>query len=196
MKKMMMTALLMTIAIAASAMNYTEARREALFLSDKMAYELDLTAPQSEAVYEINLDYMLNLGRHTDLYGSAWSRRNADLRYVLTALQWNRLTALDYFYRPVGWNAARAAWTFGVYHRYPRHTVMFRSAPVVYGSYRGGYARNYGRSWHNGVRIGHVAAPNAHRPAVHGHNAYNAHRNYQHHNQPPRVSERHHGGRR
>ena len=153
MKKMMMTALLMTIAITASAMSYTEARREALFLSDKMAYELDLTAPQYEAVYEINLDYMLSLGHHADLFGSSWSRRNADLMFVLTAWQWDRFRALDYFYRPVGWNLAHSTWTFGVYVRYPHHNVMYHKAPRVYSSYRGGHAHDYGRSWRNGVRV-------------------------------------------
>ena len=86
MKKMMMTALLMTIAITASAMTYTEARMEALFLSDKMAYELDLSAPQYEAVYEINLDYMMTLGHRADLFGSSWSRRNADLARGVVAV--------------------------------------------------------------------------------------------------------------
>lgn len=154
-----MTALLMTIAITASAMTYTEARREALFLSDKMAYELDLTAPQYEAVYEINLDYLMNLSRHADLFGTAWSHRNTDLMYVLTAMQWERLKALDYFYRPVGWNSGRSAWTFTIYSRYPTRTVMYRSAPVVYKSYRGGYANNYSRSWRNGQRIAATTAP-------------------------------------
>ena len=38
---------------------YEEARRQALFLSDKMAYELGLSDAQYQAVYEINLDYLL-----------------------------------------------------------------------------------------------------------------------------------------
>ena len=53
MKKMIVLAMMMTIAIAAnaampprSAMSYENARREALFLSDKMAYELGLTDSQ------------------------------------------------------------------------------------------------------------------------------------------------------
>ena len=54
MKKMMTLVMMMTIAISATAMNYKAARDEALFLSDKMAYELGLTATQYEAVYEIN----------------------------------------------------------------------------------------------------------------------------------------------
>ena len=45
-------------------MSYNAAKNEALFLSDKMAYELNLTAAQYEAVYEINLDYLMSLNGH------------------------------------------------------------------------------------------------------------------------------------
>ena len=43
----------------ASAMSYEQARQQALFLTDKMAYELNLTDDQYEAAYEINLDYLM-----------------------------------------------------------------------------------------------------------------------------------------
>ena len=43
MKRTMILAVLMTIVTAVSAMSYTQARNEALFLTDKMAYELDLS---------------------------------------------------------------------------------------------------------------------------------------------------------
>jgi len=58
---MMFMAILMVMTITANAMSYNAAKNEALFLSDKMAYELDLTAAQYEAVYEINLDYLMSL---------------------------------------------------------------------------------------------------------------------------------------
>ena len=48
-------------AVAASAMSYSQAREQALFLTDKMAYELNLTDDQYEAAYEINLDYLLSV---------------------------------------------------------------------------------------------------------------------------------------
>ena len=50
MKKMFTLALLMAMTITATAMSYTTAKSEALFLSDKMAYELNLTPAQYEAV--------------------------------------------------------------------------------------------------------------------------------------------------
>ncbi len=42
---------LFTITVSASAMSYDQARQQALFLTDKMAYELNLTDEQYEAVY-------------------------------------------------------------------------------------------------------------------------------------------------
>ena len=49
---MMILAMMMVMTISATAMSYNAAKNEALFLSDKMAYELNLTAAQYEAVYE------------------------------------------------------------------------------------------------------------------------------------------------
>ncbi|MBQ9644838.1 MAG: hypothetical protein IJV24_00580, partial [Prevotella sp.] len=77
MKKMMILAMMMTIAISASAMGYSVARGEALFLSDKMAYELGLTSQQYAAVYEMNVDYMMCIGSRKDIGGSWWKRGNA-----------------------------------------------------------------------------------------------------------------------
>ena len=75
MKKMMTLVMMMTIAISAAAMPYNTARNEALYLSDKMAYELGLTASQYEAVYEINLDYLLNVDTRADVFGFWWEIR-------------------------------------------------------------------------------------------------------------------------
>jgi hypothetical protein len=55
-------------AVAASAMSYSQAREQALFLTDKMAYELNLTDDQYEAAYEINLDYLLSVNSDDELY--------------------------------------------------------------------------------------------------------------------------------
>ena len=53
MKKLMILAMMMVMTISANAMSYNAAKNEALFLSDKMAYELNLTAAQYEAVYDM-----------------------------------------------------------------------------------------------------------------------------------------------
>ena len=54
-KHLMILAMMMVMTISANAMSYNAANHEALFLSDKMAYELNLTAAQYGVVYEINL---------------------------------------------------------------------------------------------------------------------------------------------
>ena len=43
---------------------------------------------RAEAVYEINLDYLMSLNGHSDVFGIWWDRRNADLRFVLTPWQY------------------------------------------------------------------------------------------------------------
>jgi len=111
MKKMFTLALMMAMTIAArsamplgsskNAMSYNVAKNEALFLSDKMAYELNLTDAQYNAVYEINLDYLMSVDGHDDVFGIWWNRRNADLRLVLADWQFDKYMTLNYFYRPI-----------------------------------------------------------------------------------------------
>ena len=121
---------------AYSGMRYEEARREALFLSDKMAYELGLTDAQYEAIYEINLDYLLNMRDERSIYGDYWARRNSDIFYVLSASQYNYFVNMDYFYRPVYWYDNR--YVFSIYSRYDNPRYYYRSRPVYYDTYRGG----------------------------------------------------------
>ena len=182
MKKMMLMAMMMTIAISANAMTYNAARNEALFLSDKMAYELGLTNAQYEAVYEINLDYLLNVNTRADVLGPWWDVRNRDLRFVLSTLQYNRYLASAYFYRPLVWNAG--GWSFAIYGRY-HHNRMFMHRPAVFVSYRGGhnhrsasfYARHHfnhpvppAGPRHHGPSAGH--GPGHHGPSVGHGNGY------------------------
>ena len=61
MKKIIILAVMMLMTISANAMSYNTAKHKALFLSDKMAYELNLTAVQHEAVHEINLNYLISM---------------------------------------------------------------------------------------------------------------------------------------
>ena len=90
MKKMFFALMMMlTTTMAASAMSYEQARNEALFLTDKMAYELNLTDEQYEAAYEINLDYLMGVTGRSDVFGTYWERRNLDLSYILFDWQWN-----------------------------------------------------------------------------------------------------------
>ncbi len=137
MKKVLtIMAAMMAISISATAMPYEIAREEALFLSDKMAYELDLTESQYEAVYEINLDYLLSVNSHSDVLGSPWIIRNRDLSYVLSDWQYDSFRDSGWFYRPVVWGAR--GWSFTIYNRYSRGR-LFMHRPNVFISFRGGH---------------------------------------------------------
>ena len=133
---------------AASAMTYEQAREQALFLTDKMAYELNLNAEQYDAAYEINLDYLMSVTTVDDVYSVYWTRRNIDMEYILYDWQYAAYCARNYFYRPLYWDAGY--WHFGIYSYYPHRDVFYFSRPTVYVSYRGhhGWRMNGGHSWY------------------------------------------------
>lgn len=149
MKKLMFIAIMMVMTISASAMSYENARSSALFLTDKMAHELQLTDEQYNAAYEINLDYLMSVSDYSDTYSSYWTRRNCDIRCILSDWQYTAYAAANYFFRPVYWN--RNAWHFRIYSRYTNRNYYYRSRPSEYNSYRGGNNRinNYysKRTW-------------------------------------------------
>ena len=178
MKKMMILAVMMVMTISTrsamplgsskNAMSYNAAKHEALFLSDKMSYELNLTAAQYEAVYEINLDYLMSLNGHGDVFGIWWDRRNADLRFVLNSWQYDKYVALNHFYRPVAWKAG--GWTFAVYSHYDRGR-FYKAHPRVFVSYRGGHNRVHGSHYaHMHKPAPAPAAKHGPAPAAKSHN--------------------------
>ena len=120
---------MMTIAISAAAMPFTEASKKALFLSDKMAYELNLSESQYEAAYEINLDYLLNIDDESDVLGFLWQERNRDLQQVLNDCQYDNYMASDWFYRP--FSTTDEGWTLAVYDRY-NDDQFFMDEPTTY----------------------------------------------------------------
>lgn len=143
-------ALLFTLTFTANAMSYEQARQQALFLTDKMAYELNLTDDQYEAAYEINLDYLMSVNTVDDLYGSYWRYRNLDLSYILLDWQYRAFCDAAYFYRPLYFSGGY--WRFGIYARYPYRDYYYFHRPRVYVSYCGGHSwhSNHGRSWYHG----------------------------------------------
>lgn len=156
MKRMIiaLVAMFMMTFTTASAMSYKQARQQALFLTDKMAYELNLTEDQYEAAYEVNLDYLMSVDTYDDLYGAYWRQRNMDLSYILLDWQYRTYLNATYFYRPLYWNAGY--WHFGIYARYPRRDYFYFGCPHFYVSYRGGHSWrvNGNRSWYHGKRFG------------------------------------------
>ena len=145
---------LVTFTLSANAMSYEQARQQALFLTDKMAYELNLTEEQYEAAYEVNLDYLLGVESQADLYGDYWIRRNLDLSYILLDWQYRAFCEASYFYRPLYWDAGY--WHFGIYARYPHRTYFYFGRPSFWYTYRGGHAwhRVGGRGWYHGRTFG------------------------------------------
>lgn len=170
MKKMILTLVTMIgMAFPAQAMTYTQARNEALFLTDKMAYELALSNDQYEVVYEINFDYFYSLVGQTDLYGIGWQRRDSDLKYVLTVAQYERMIARDYFYRPVNWNSG---WNFIIYSHYTDRSHMYYARPTAYGSYHGAHSwrQNNNQSYYQ-TRSYYYSKNIRQRTATHNHSA-------------------------
>lgn len=156
MKRMIiaLVAMFMMTFTTVSAMSYEQARQQALFLTDKMAYELNLTEDQYEAAYEVNLDYLMSVDTYDDLYGAYWRQRNMDLSYILLDWQYRTYINATYFYRPLYWNAGY--WHFGIYARYPRRDYFYFGRPHFYVSYRGGHSWrvNGNRSWYYGRSFG------------------------------------------
>ncbi len=117
-----------------SALSYEESRNRAWYLTDKMAYELNLTPEQYDKAYEINLNYFLNVNYASDIDGLYWRYRNQDLGYVLFDWQFSRFTGISYFYRPLVWRSGICIMT--TYDYYDRGFYYF-NRPVIYNVYRG-----------------------------------------------------------
>lgn len=160
MKKIIISMLMMLVTVVTvSAMPYQQAREQALFLTDKMAYELNLNDEQYEAAYEINLDYLMSVNTVDDVYAASWRQRNLDLQYILLDWQYNTFCAASYFFRPLYWSTGN--WHFAVYAHYPRHDFFYFSRPTCYVSYRGAHSwRNNGGSWYM-HRVDHFRRPAA-----------------------------------
>ena len=188
MKRRLYTLVLtVSLALGLNAMPYSVAREQALYLTDKMAYELRLNSWQYEQVYQTNLDYFLSIDSEPQAYGAYWTYRNDDLYYILQEAQYRLYSTIDYFLRPIKW--LKGGWHFTVCNHYrPGHYYYKR--PVAYVSYCGnswahrkpGHRPNYhahggGHSGHNhGYRPnggGHHSKPsgnyrpdNSHKPGT------------------------------
>ena len=146
MKRYLLTLLIVLAGtLSAKALSYSEARDRAWFLTDKMAYELNLTPDQYDRVYQVNLDYFMSIAYESDCYGHYWNYRDTDLRYILWDWQYRLYVTLDYFYRPIRW--IRAAWHYPICDHY-RYGYYYYERPRVYVSYHG---CNWKRRGHNDV---------------------------------------------
>ena len=135
-----------------AAMSNSRVRKETRFLTDKMAYELNLNTQQYNDVYEINFDFIYSIRYLMDdvIRGYEWALddyynyldvRNDDLRWVLSDSQYRRFLGLDYFYRPIYANTG--GWNFRVYITYTNHNHFYFPKPYHYRSYSGGHYRTH-----------------------------------------------------
>ena len=146
MKRYLLTLLIVLAGtLSAKALSYSEARDRAWFLTDKMAYELNLTPDQYDRVYQVNLDYFLSIACESDCHSRYWHYRDTDLRFILWDWQYRLYVTLDYFYRPIRW--VRAAWHYPICDHY-RYGYYYYERPRVYVSYHG---CNWKRRGHNDV---------------------------------------------
>ena len=190
MKKFIITMVtLLTAVTGVKAMGYEQAREQALFLTDKMAYELNLSEQQYEAAYEINLDYLMSVNTVDDLYAEYWIQRNLDMEAIFLDWQWSAFCAASYFYRPLYWDAG--VWHFGIYAHYPHRTFYFFPRPAVWATYRGAHSwRHHDGGWwvhhgasfrgptHHGMRHGsaHHYSANPRPHITHNHSGASIHR--------------------
>ena len=148
---MMILMLCMSIP-AMGAMSMSKVRENARFLTDRMAYELNLTPMQYDDVYEVNYDFIDNIryimddvvrgyDHAVDRYYQFLDYRNDDLRWILSASQYRRFMRVDYFYRPVYTTASN--WLFRIYKVYHDVKHFYFDKPHHYKSYRGGHYRTH-----------------------------------------------------
>lgn len=154
----------LTLGAAANAMSYKTARDQAFFLTDKMAYELGLSDDQYNAVYEINIDYIMCLDIYDDIFGTFWTRRNNELRFVLSPVQYQMYLTMEYFYRPVQWKNKK--FVFTIYDRYPKNHY-YRAAPPGYQVYKGSN-RYFDHSAYNGRVFGAPESKSQPKPGMGG----------------------------
>ncbi|NDW12503.1 hypothetical protein D0T50_06315 [Bacteroides sp. 214] len=135
-----------------AAMSTNKVRKETRFLTDKMAYELNLNAMQYNDVYEINYDFISSARYVMDelVSGYGWAMdeyyylldlRNDDLRYVLSDWQYRRFMNVNYFYRPIYTSGNK--WQFRVYITYTNRNYFYFGKPSIYVSYKGGHYRHH-----------------------------------------------------
>ena len=178
MKKMFVTFAIALLAMSqVFAMSQSQMRETARFLSDRMAWELDMTPQQYDDCYEINYDFLFAINPIMDdvcrgylsainMYYTFLDWRNDDLRFILNAVQYNRFLQLEYFYRPV--YTYRGHWRFRVYQIYNNPKFYYFDAPSIFKVYVGGHSRNHysGGFYGQGNRYNHKVEPKPHN--IHG----------------------------
>lgn len=138
--------------VSMAGMSTSKVRQNTRFLTDKMAYELNLSTEQYNDAYEINFDFIYNVRNLMDdvARGYDWAIdryyqyldvRNDDLRWILSNSQYRRFLGLDYFYRPI-YTSGRS-WNFRIYVTYSNHNHFYFDKPYHYRTYCGSHYRTH-----------------------------------------------------
>lgn len=184
MKKFIITLATAVMAVtSAFALSTSAIRENARFLTDRMAYELDMTPRQYEDCYEINYDFIASVNpiMHDvaygyrdaiDIYYTYLDYRNDDLHYILTDRQYIQFMQTEYFYRPI--YTYRGDWLFRVYQVYNNKKFFYFDAPLIYRTYAGSHSRkHYNNGYYGNGRYQHVVSPKY--GSLRKDNNYNAH---------------------
>ncbi len=166
MKKLLVTmAVAITGVVQALALTPSGIRENARFLTDRMAYELNLTPMQYEDCYEINYDFIYAINpimdevvygypEAIDIYYNYLDYRNEDLRWIMNEAQYMAFMSLDYFFRPIYTYAGN--WLFRVFQIYTNTRYFYYDPPRIYHSYAGAHGRHYfPHGFYGGSRYGH-----------------------------------------
>lgn len=156
--------------LPAKASGLGDIRVHARFLTDRMAFELNLNQYQYDDLYEVNFDFLCGIDPYIndlaysraaamDAYYRYLDERNDDLRWILSSAEYLRFMALDYFFRPI--YAVNHCCYLRVYQIYPNRTFFYFGRPRHYLTYRGAHSRFHcgGRSYyreHFGRRYTHA----------------------------------------
>lgn len=173
MKKVFLTLLTVAASLNMMAMSVSKMRDHARFITDRMAYELDLNSMQYEDCYEINFDFIYAVDDYLDgvargyadaidLYYTYLDYRNEDLYNVLTDAQYAMFQAKEYFYRPI--YASSSRWYFRIYTVYDNIHFFYRQPPICFRTYIGAHCRRY---YSAGFYVGRHYS--GHRAPYHGH---------------------------
>lgn len=169
----MMLCLLGLAIPAKGAMSINKMRQNTRFLTDRMAYELNLTPQQYDDVYEVNYDFINNVrylmddvvrgyAYALDRYYDFLDVRNDDLRWILSHAQYRRFMAADHFYRPIYANNNK--WQFRIFTVYTNINFFYYGKPHHYHTYCGGHYRTH---------FNNVSYYKTHYPTRYRHEVYN-----------------------
>lgn len=184
MKRILILVMCASLSLSMMALSTSRIRTHARFLSDRMAYELDLTPSQYDDVYEVNYDFIFAINRIMDdvvygyydaveMYYTLLDERNEDMSYILTFTQYRKFESREYFYRPVYTSGSR--WAFRIYTIYPNRSFFYYDRPTIYLTYHGAHSHYY---YSGGYYVNRYYYPERHHyvPIRHNDVAYNQHR--------------------